>query len=106
MEHDKLKLENKVLISIATRIQAERFMTQELRRLKSEPNYWCVMKRQFGALLGEYRGYDPEPANIETLEGVGITVSSNIHLNSFMYEPILDLSVEHLCRLYETISDL
>jgi hypothetical protein len=106
MEHDELKLENKVLISIATRIQAERFMTQELRRLKSEPNYWCAMKSQFGALLGEYKEHDPEPANIEVLEGVGITVSSNIHLNSFMYEPILDLSVEHLCWLYRTIGDL
>jgi hypothetical protein len=27
----------------------------------------------------------------------------NIHLNSFMYEPILDMSDEHLRKLYEAV---
>ena len=105
-EHDEIKLENKVLISISTRIQAEKFMTEELRLLKADPLYWCTTKSQFGALLGEYKHHDPDAAKIEVLEGVGITVSSNIHLNSFMYEPILDLSLDHLCNLFMTVSRL
>jgi len=103
---DELKLENKVLVSIATRIEAERFMTEELRRLKGETDYWCTSKSQFGALLGEYKQHNPDPAKVELLESVGITVSSNIHLNSFMYEPILDLSVDHLCSLYQSVRAL
>ena len=30
----------------------------------------------------------------------------NIHLNSFMYEPILDMSDDHLRVLYEEVSSL
>lgn len=105
-EHDETKLENKVLISISTRIQAEKWMTEVIRLLKKDPSYWCKSNSQFGALLGEYKQLDSNAAKIEMLEGVGITVSSNIHLNSFMYEPILDLSIDHLCGLYRTVSDL
>jgi hypothetical protein len=43
---------------------------------------------------------DPATRALRTLEKVSVTVSSNIHLNSFMYEPILDLTVEHLIDLY------
>jgi len=27
----------------------------------------------------------------------------NIHLNSFMYEPIVDMSAEHLTKLYKAV---
>jgi len=30
----------------------------------------------------------------------------NIHINSFMYEPILDMSNEHLKQLYKNVSSL
>ena len=30
----------------------------------------------------------------------------NIHLNSFMYEPILDMSDEHLKKLFEDVKRL
>ena len=30
----------------------------------------------------------------------------NIHLNSFMYEPIVDMSNDHLKRLYERVVGL
>lgn len=31
--------------------------------------------------------------------------SENIHINSFMYEPILDTSIEHLKVLYKEINN-
>ena len=34
--------------------------------------------------------------NIRLLDQVNLMTPENIHLNSFMYEPILDLSVQHL----------
>ena len=30
----------------------------------------------------------------------------NIHLNSFMYEPIIDMSDEHLKKLYNDLKNL
>lgn len=104
--HDELKLENKIVLSIATRVTAEKFMTEQLRTLLSDPDYWCQEFSQFGVLLGAYKTHDPSPEIIELLDSVSVTVSSNIHLNSFMYEPILDLSTQHLCRLYREVKAL
>lgn len=29
-----------------------------------------------------------------------------IHINSFMYEPLIDMSIRHLVKLYEDVNDL
>ena len=104
--HDGLNLEDKVLLSMAIRMQAEIFVTNKLRMLKSDANYWCQANNQFGSLMKEYASLAPSVPEMRTLEKVSITVSSNIHLNSFMYEPILDLTIEHLVRLYQEVQDL
>jgi hypothetical protein len=104
--HDGLNLEDKVLLSIAIRLQAEIWITNQLRTLKNDATYWCQSKNQFGALMEEYAALAPSAPDIRTLEKVGITVSSNIHLNSFMYEPILDLTINHLIELYKEVGGL
>lgn len=104
--HDGLNLEDKVLLSMAIRMQAEIFLTNELRIIKSNANYWCQSKNQFGNLIKEYSSPAPSISAIRTLEKVSITVSSNIHLNSFMYEPILDLTIDHLINLYNEVCGL
>ena len=104
--HDGLNLEDKVLLSIAIRLKAEIFITERIRVLKSDTNYWCQSSSQFGALMKEFESLDSLAPEIRTLEKVSLTVSSNIHLNSFMYEPILDLSIEHLISLYREILNL
>ncbi len=103
--HDGLNLEDKVLLSIAIRLQAEILAINKLRALKNDENYWCQSKNQFGSLMKEYASLAPSTPELRTLEKVSITVSSNIHLNSFMYEPILDLTVEHLVNLYQEVRD-
>jgi hypothetical protein len=40
---------------------------------------------------------------IEVLDRVQIMTPENIHLNSFMYEPIVDMSGEHLRKLYADV---
>ena len=37
------------------------------------------------------------------MERVNLMTPENIHLNSFMYEPILDMSADHLVNLYNDI---
>lgn len=104
--HDGLNLEDKVLLSIAIRMQAEVFLTNEMRKLKNEEDYWCQSQNQFGKLMKEYTSLVPLDSVVRTLEKVSITVSSNIHLNSFMYEPILDLTIDHLINLYNEVNQL
>jgi hypothetical protein len=104
--HDGLNLEDKVLLSIAIRMRAEMFLIEEMRKIKEDNTYWCQSMNQFGALIKSYVKESPDSDAIKTLEKVSITVSSNIHLNSFMYEPILDLTIEHLISLYTEILGL
>jgi hypothetical protein len=104
--HNELDIENKIVLSVATRVLAEKFLTEQLRNLLADPSYWCTEASQFGALLGAYKLHNPPPETIELLESVSVTVSSNIHLNSFMYEPILDLSTTYLCHLYQAVKKL
>ncbi len=40
-----------------------------------------------------------QAANIAIIERVMLMTPENIHLNSFMYEPIIDMSDDHLRRL-------
>lgn len=104
--HDGLNLEDKVLLSIAIRMRSEIFLIEEMRKLKEDGTYWCQSNNQFGVLIKTYVKELPNSNAIRTLEKVSITVSSNIHLNSFMYEPILDLTIEHLITLYSEILEL
>ncbi|MBK5549340.1 AAA family ATPase [Pseudomonas sp. TH03] len=105
-EHDGLNLENKVLLSIAIRMQAEIFLTNEIRKLKNDESYWSESKNQFGDLMREYSDLSTMAPAMRILEKVSITVSTNIHLNSFMYEPILDLTIDHLIILYKEVHNL
>ena len=40
---------------------------------------------------------------MEILEQVAMLTPENIHLNSFMFEPILDMSLLHLYDLYQEV---
>lgn len=104
--HDGLNLEDKVLLSIAIRLKTEMFIINKIRTLKNDANYWCQSKKQFGNLIKEFITLVPSDPSIGILEKVSITVSSNIHLNSFMYEPILDLTIKHLINLYYEVQQL
>ena len=47
---------------------------------------------------------DDEIMNI--LELVAMITPENIHLNSFMFEPILDMSLKQLYKLYNDVKKL
>ncbi|MEH8019817.1 hypothetical protein [Rheinheimera metallidurans] len=104
--HDGICLEDKVVLSIAIRLIAEKAMVQQIRSSIGDPNYWFQGKSQFGNLINKYIKTVGVSDTTRILEQVGVTVSSNIHLNSFMYEPILDLSIEHLIILHQKVKSI
>ena len=62
---------------------------------------------QTGKLLGKFKEtFKGEIITIKLLEKVNLMTSENIHLNSFMYEPLLDISENHLKSLYLSIKAL
>src|SRR5699024_6298064 len=83
-KHDSLNLQNKVLLSMAIRLQSEKYMMQEIRREKDEDDYWLSENgNQYGRLIKKYKEILPDSSALNSLEKVSVTVNSNIHLNSF-----------------------
>lgn len=102
---DGLKLANKVVLSMVIRLAAEQAMINRLRQHYADENWWPDSNtNQSGHLMTDIRHEIDEHKLLKVLDQVSITVSSNIRLNSFMYEPIRDLTIEHLVQLYQRVN--
>lgn len=98
---DGMNLENKVILSIAIRLAAEEFM---INRIKDPSLTTGITNNQTAKLLNKFKeSFSSESDVIEILNRVLLMTPENIHLNSFMYEPILDMSEEHLKKLYKEV---
>lgn len=95
--------ENKIVLSIATRLAAETFM---LNRINKPAFAASITGNQTQELTREYRAMFASDPALETLDRVVLMTPENIHLNSFMYEPIVDMSDEHLRKLYNDVRAL
>jgi hypothetical protein len=63
-----------------------------------------IDSNQTPKLLAKFKElFSGDVSNIETIQRVVLMTPENIHLNSFMYEPILDMSDEHLRKLYQDV---
>ncbi len=60
-----------------------------------------IVSNQTPELLAKFKTlFSKDIASLNALSRVVLMTPENIHLNSFMYEPILDMSDEHLRKLY------
>lgn len=97
-------LEDKITLSIAIRLKAEDFM---ISKINDEPFWHGISNNQTVTLIKRYKvDFPAEKANIQIFDQVNLMTPENIHLNSFMYEPILDLSAQHLKRLFTKVAML
>jgi hypothetical protein len=101
---DGINFENKIALSIAIRLGAEKFMVDKI----ANPTFVSgITANQSQALLKEFiKLFPAETENIQVLQRVILMTPENIHLNSFMYEPILDMSDDHLRKLYNKVLTL
>lgn len=101
---EHIELERKIVISIAIRLIAERHM---IKRINDQPFVDAITQNQTIELLKEYKSRVlGTPEEVEKLEQVNLMTPENIHLNSFMYEPILDMGSSHLRTLYTDVKAL
>jgi hypothetical protein len=92
-----MNFEHKIVMSIAIRILAERFMVQ---KINDDAFVESIDGFQTFALFDEFRkNLNPDGEILEILQGVLLMTPESIHLNAFMYEPIIDMSDSHLRRL-------
>jgi hypothetical protein len=63
-----------------------------------------ITAHQTQALVTKFKNQFPlEAKAVEVLDRVQLMTPENIHLNSFMYEPIVDMSGDHLRQLYRDV---
>lgn len=101
---DGINFENKIVLSIAIRLVAEKFM---VAKIADPPFVAASDSNQTYKLLERFRTqFKGDLISIEILQRVLLMTPENIHVNSFMYEPILDMSDGHLRKLYTDVSGL
>ncbi len=100
----EIELHNKLILSIAIRLLFE-------KKLFAKINDWNIVD---GFTGNQTYGLIDYCANNNLLtdeektisEKVRVMVSENIHVNAFMYEPIIDMSDDELINLYEIIKKM
>jgi ABC-type Mn2+/Zn2+ transport system ATPase subunit len=98
-----INFENKIVLSIAIRIAAERFM---IGKIKDDKFVGNITANQTSELFNRYKQLFGDDAPSKTLRRVLLMTPESIHLNSFMYEPILDMSDGHLRTMFADVRGL
>ena len=98
---EPIDIKSKLILSIAIRLLAEDFMKSSL----GEDNDYSSNQTRY--LYNKYKETFPKKTSeINILKRVNLITPENIHLNSFMYEPILDTDIGELKNLYQEIKTL
>jgi hypothetical protein len=102
--NDKIALENKIALSIAIRLCAEMYMVEKIGddSISDKEEY---NRTRF--LFDKCEFNEESQTEIEikkTISRVLIITSENIHINSFMFEPLIDISLDELVSLYRDVS--
>lgn len=104
-DDDDIQLDSKLILSIAVRLSAEVFLEKKaidngLECRESDYNQtrdWSNFAKNNKLL---------EDKEINLIDEVNLITPENIHLNAFMYEPLIDVSAWKLKELYKDISKL
>ena len=102
-DNEDVKIEDKIALSIAIRLKAEIYMLRYVTLQNVTNNQTAALISSFKNMYwGDSEFVEP----IKILSKVSMMTPENIHMNSFMYEPILDISSKHLYQLYQDIKSL
>lgn len=100
---DEVSLDNKLVLSICIRLLAEEFLQKTIIQ-NSQP---CVdsTSNQTREWFEQARPY-MTAEQIAIIENVNLITPESIHLNSFMFEPLIDISDWTLKELYISVKNL
>lgn len=96
-DNDDVSLENKLVLSIAARIEIEKFMKSKI--VEHEGTCPDATDNQTRNWFNKAKPYLSD-IEIVTVEQINLVTPENIHLNAFMYEPLIDVSSWNLKELY------
>ncbi|GAB6056490.1 hypothetical protein JCM15415_18060 [Methanobacterium movens] len=98
-----INLENKIALSIAIRLIAEDYM---IYKITDETKIAEIRSNQTRRLFNLFKEEYGDHSTVPILEKVNLMTPENIHLNSFMYEPILDMDDKNLKDLYQDVKEI
>lgn len=93
-------LDSKIILSIAIRLRAESFMIEKINDTSAISK---INKNQTIEIFKIFKDKFNNAKELKILEKVNLMTPENIHFNSFMYEPIMDMGIDELKSLYENI---
>jgi len=97
-------LEVKVVLAIGIRLAAERFV---IDKIDDDAFVADITKNQTRKLIEHFREkFANEEAVLRVLDRVELMTPENIHVNAFMYEPIIDMGEGQLRKLYADVKAL
>lgn len=100
-----INLENKIVMSIAIRLKAELFMKSKITDQAFIQSLDGVLNQSWILFKKYEEEFNNEKLSIDILKKVNLITPENIHVNSFMYEPILDMGDNELRELYKIIKE-
>lgn len=103
---NSIKLENKIVLSIAIRLLAEQYMHDAMIKAGKKEADFAVYSQQTGKWTAKFKKFCPNDTNTTIIDEVNVMTPEVIHLNSFMYEPLIDMSLHHLKKLYGKCKNL
>ncbi len=101
---DSIEIEKKLVLVIACRLLTDKYL---INRIADDLITDAIQENQTRALkkLVTFNKNDEADRNREKIvDRVLIMSSENVHINAFMYEPILDLSLNELVNLLNDVS--
>ncbi len=101
-DRNHIELQNKIILSMAIRLKAEEWMLNKLNKLNQE------FKSEKNQTRELYDATKKELSDDEkrVIQKVLMITPENIHINSFMFEPILDTPLDHLYACLEKFKNL
>lgn len=105
-EVHEVMIEDKVILSIAIRLKAEAFLKRELKAAGKTDEELKTKMNQTSEWIDLYKTLNPDRKFFRVMEKVNMMTPEYIHLNSFMYEPLIDMSIWHLRDLYKEVKAL
>lgn len=103
---NEVDIVNKLVLSMVIRIKAEEYMggvltEAQLGELRPGRNRTAELLN----IMKKYHAVDMEGQCLE-MNKVLMLTSENIHFNNFMFEPLVDIAIQHLKQLYNEVKAL
>lgn len=100
---DDISLENKLVISIASRLMAEKYLKQVISSKKQ--SYTDSTSNQMRDLYNKAKPYLSDDEKC-LMDDINLITPEAIHLNAFMYEPLIDVSIWTLKDIFNRVDNL